>query len=329
MIATMVILVSTNTAIAKTNDEVIVYSARQEHLLKPALEAFTQDTGIKVRYLTGRGESIIERLKLEGRHTDADAFITVDAGNLWYAASQDLFTPVVTQTIRKNIPSHLRDINGLWNGLTVRARTIVYNSDVVNASELSTYTDLAHPKWKNRLCLRTSKKVYTKSLVASMIHNLGEEQTKSVVAGWVDNLSSVPHSKDSLIMTSILAKQCDVGLVNTYYYARLIKKNPNIPLKIFWANQDTTGTHINISGIGVLKHSKNKANAIRLVEYLTSEKAQNIFTSLNEEYAVNPVAKDGKVTKKWGAFTQDTMNVSITGILQEQAVKLMQAQKYR
>ncbi len=329
LLISLIALLSTSAAIAKANDEIVIYSSRKEHLLKPALDAFTKETGIPVRYLTGKGESLIERLKLEGKNTQADVFITVDAGNLWYASSQNLFTPVITETISKNIPAHLRDDNGLWNGLTVRARTIVYNSDKVDESELSTYADLADPKWQGRLCLRTSKKVYTKSLVASLLHNLGTEKTKQVVTGWVNNLASTPHAKDSLVMKSILAGQCDVGVVNTYYYARLIKKQPNIPLKLFWANQKTSGTHVNISGIGLLKHADNPQGATQLIEYLTSPEAQAIFTNMNEEFPVHPDVSPGEVTKSWGAFKQDTMNLSIAGKLQEDAVKLMQTHQYR
>ncbi len=155
---------------------VTVYSSRKEHLIKPLFEAFTKETGIEVNYLTGKGGALIERLKLEGKGTKADMFMTVDAGNLWYAGERDLFQPAQTETLKNNIPSHLRDPNGLWTGLSVRARTIVYNTDRVKPEELSTYADLASNKWSGRLCLRTSKKIYTKSLVASLINHHGENK---------------------------------------------------------------------------------------------------------------------------------------------------------
>ena len=206
---------------AATNDSLTVYSTRKEHLIKPLFDAFTAKTGIKVKYLTGKGGALIERIKLEGKKTKADLFMTVDAGNLWYAASQNLFQPVKSEVIENNIPEHLRDPEGLWSGLSVRARTIVYSTDRVDPNELSTYQDLANKKWKGRLCLRTSKKVYTKSLVSSLIYHDGIEKTTEVVRGWIDNLAATPHAEDVHIMTSILAGQCDVGIINSYYFGRL------------------------------------------------------------------------------------------------------------
>ena len=210
---------------AASDDTITVYSSRKEHLIQPLFEKFTQDTGIEVNYLTGKGGDLIERLKLEGENTPADMFMTVDAGDLWYAGTQDIFQSVITDKIENNIPMHLRDPEGMWTGLSVRARTIVYSTDRVKPSELSTYSDLATKKWVGRLCLRTSKKIYTKSLVASIIHNQGEAKASEIVKGWVENLAAVPNAKDSHVMDAIISGQCDVGLVNTYYFGQLIEKN--------------------------------------------------------------------------------------------------------
>ena len=320
---------SITTVQAVSDDSVTVYSSRKEHLIKPLFEAFTKDTGIKVEYLTGKGGALIERLKLEGANTPADMFMTVDAGNLWYAGSQDLFQPVQTETLKSNIPSHLRDPNGLWTGLSIRARTIVYNTDRVNSEDLSTYADLASSKWKGKLCLRTSKKIYTKSLVASVIYNHGKNKAEEIVSGWVNNLAATPNAKDSHVMNAILSGQCDVGLVNTYYFGRLIEKNPTAPLKLFWANQDTTGVHVNVSGAGVTKHASNAKGATQLLEWLSSAKAQAIYGSLNKEYPANQNIASDDVVSAWGSFKQDSMNLSQAGILQADAVKLMQIQGYR
>jgi len=311
------------------SDSVTVYSSRKEHLIKPLFEAFTKDSGIKVEYLTGKGGALIERLKLEGANTKADMFMTVDAGNLWYAGSQDLFQTVQTETLKSNIPEHLRDPNGLWTGLSVRARTIVYNTDRVKPEELSTYADLAADKWAGRLCLRTSKKVYTKSLVSSLIYNQGSDKTADIVKGWVNNLAATPNAKDSHVMSAILSGQCDVGLVNTYYYGRLMDKKPNSPLKLFWANQDTTGVHVNVSGAGVTKHASNVVGATQLLEWLSSAKAQAIYGALNKEYPANQNIASDEVVSAWGSFKQDNMNLSQAGILQADAVKLMQIQGYK
>ncbi len=325
-----VLTVSSITAVqAASDDSVTVYSSRKEHLIKPLFEAFTKDTGIKVDYLTGKGGALIERLKLEGANTQADMFMTVDAGNLWYAGSQDLFQSVQTETLKSNIPAHLRDPDGLWTGLSVRARTIVYSTERVNQSDLSTYADLSTDKWKGKLCLRTSKKIYTKSLAASVIYNHGEDKAGDIISGWVDNLAATPNAKDSHVMNAILAGQCDVGLVNTYYFGRLVAKQPNAPLKLFWANQDTTGVHVNVSGAGITKHASNVAGATKLLEYLSSAKAQAIYGSLNNEYPANHNFASDDVVSAWGSFKEDDMNLSQAGILQADAVKLMQLKGYR
>jgi iron(III) transport system substrate-binding protein len=285
VLAISILSTSFSTAVLSATDDILtVYSTRKEHLIEPLFNAFTNKTGIKVKYLTGKGGALIERIKLEGKKTKADLFMTVDAGNLWYAGTQNLFQPVSSEIIKNNIPKHLRDPDGLWSGLSVRARTIIYSTDRVNPSELSTYQDLANKKWKGKLCLRTSKKVYTKSLVSSLIHHDGIEKTTEVVRGWIDNLAATPHAEDVHIMTSILAGQCDVGIVNSYYFGRLQAEDPNVALKLFWANQDSSGTHVNVSGAGVTKHSKNKENAIKLLEFLTSVEAQKIYVDLNKEY---------------------------------------------
>ena len=314
---------------AASNDSLTVYSTRKEHLIKPLFDAFTAKTGIKVKYLTGKGGALIESIKLEGKKTKADLFMTVDAGNLWYAASQNLFQPVSSEIIENNIPEHLRDPEGLWSGLSVRARTIIYSTERVNPSELSTYQDLANKKWKGKLCLRTSKKVYTKSLVSSLIHHDGMEKTTDVVRGWVDNLAATPHAEDVHIMTSILAGQCDVGIVNSYYFGRLQAEDPNAPLKLFWANQNTTGTHVNVSGAGVTKHSKNPDDAIRLLEFLSSIEAQKIYVGLNKEYPATQKIKADNLIALWGDFNHDKMNLSFAGKNQADSVSLMQREGYK
>ena len=314
---------------AASGDDITVYSSRKEHLIQPLFEQFTKQTGIEVNYLTGSGGDLIERLKLEGANTPADIFMTVDAGDLWYAGTQNIFQSVNTETIKSNIPSYLRDPKGLWTGLSVRARTIVYSKERVNPSQLSTYSNLASSNWNKKLCLRTSKKIYTKSLVSSIIHNQGEEKASQVISGWVNNLAAVPNAKDSHVMNAIIAGQCDVGLVNTYYYGQLIEKTPDAPVKLFWANQETTGVHVNVSGAGVTKHASNPSGATQLLEWLSSAEAQAIYGSLNKEYPANQNIDSDEIVSSWGSFTQDKMNLSIAGILQADAVKLMQRLGYK
>jgi iron(III) transport system substrate-binding protein len=310
-------------------EEVVVYSARIEQLIKPMFDAFTKETGMNVRYLTDKEGPLLERLKAEGKNTPADMLLTVDAGNLWQAAQEGLLKPVASKVLETNVPAHLRDPKNRWFGLSVRARTIVYNTDKVKPSELSTYEALGDPKWKGRVCLRSSKKVYNQSLVAMMIAEHGEPKTEKIVDSWVDNLATDPFADDTKAMEAVAAGQCDVTVVNTYYFGRLMEKNPKLPLAIFWPNQQGTGVHVNISGAGVTAHAKNEKAAIRLLDFLSSEKAQNLFADVNMEYPVNPRVKPDAAVASWGNFKQNSINVAKAGELQAAAVKLMDRAGYK
>src|SRR5690606_20427107 len=202
-------------------DEVVVYTSRNDELIKPVFDAYTEQTGVSIRYITDNAGALAARLKAEGEQSPADLLVTVDAGNLWQATEEDLLQPVESTVLEGNVPEHLRDGQGRWFGLTQRARTIVYSSERVQPSELSSYEALADEQWKGRLCLRTSKKVYNQSLVATMIERLGEEEAERVVRGWVDNLATDVFANDNAVMEAIIAGQCDVGIVNTYYFGRL------------------------------------------------------------------------------------------------------------
>ncbi|MEY4368394.1 MAG: hypothetical protein RL564_344, partial [Pseudomonadota bacterium] len=208
-------------------DTVTVYSARNEQLLKPILDRYSKESGTEIKLLTANEGALLARLNAEGASTPADVLITVDAGNLWLAAQQGQLRAMNSAVLQKNIPAHLRDPDNQWFGLSVRARTIVYSKSAVRASELSTYEDLAQPKWKGRLCLRTSKKVYNQSLIAMMITELGEPKTEEVVRGWVANLVTTPFPDDTSLMKAIAAGQCQVGIVNTYYLGRILVKEPD------------------------------------------------------------------------------------------------------
>lgn len=314
-------------------EEVVVYSARNEQLIKPMFDAYTKETGVSIKFITDKEGPLLARLKAEGTNTPADLLMTVDAGNLWQAGEEGLLKQVNSKTLATNIPAHLRDPDNEWFGLSVRARTLVYNKNTVKPGELTTYEDLASPKWKGRLCLRTSKKVYNQSLVAMMIYEYGEGKTEDIVDGWVSNLAAPPFPDDTKAMEAVAAGQCDVTLVNTYYFGRLMDKNPNLPLAIFWPNQNlksgNAGVHVNISGAGITKHAKNPGGAIRLLEWLSSEKAQNLYADVNMEYPVNPRVKPDPVVSTWGAFKQNLINVKQAGLLQAKAVKLMDRAGYK
>ncbi len=310
-------------------DEIVVYTARKEHLVKPLFDAYTKKSGIKIKYITDKAAPLLARLQAEGKNSPADMLITVDAGNLWQAAQKGVLSPVKSEILEKNIPPQLRDPGGHWFGLSVRARTIVYATDRVKVSDLSTYEDLADPRWKGRLCLRTSKKVYNQSLVAMMIAQKGEKETEAIIKGWVDNLATAPFSNDNRTMKGIAAGQCDVGIVNTYYYGRLLKKEPAIKLALFWPNQNDRGVHVNISGAGVTSNASNRLQAIKLLEWLSGAEAQNIFASLNMEYPANPAIKVDASVAAWGEFKQDKLNVIKAGELQAKAVMLMDRAGYK
>jgi len=330
LLATLALAAASLPALA---EEVVVYSARNEQLIKPLFDAYTRETGVQIKFITDKEGPLMARLKAEGKNTRADVLLTVDAGNLWQASEEGLLRPIKSKVLEANVPAHLRDPDKEWFGLSVRARTIVYNTDKVKPGELSTYEDLASPKWKGRLCLRTSKKVYNQSLVAMMIHEYGEGKTEDMVRGWVANLATSPFPDDTKAMEAVAAGQCDVTIVNTYYFGRLMEKKPSLPLAIFWPNQNlksqSAGVHVNISGAGVTRHAKNPAGAQKLIEWLSSDKAQNLFADVNMEYPVNPkVAPDQKVAA-WGEFRQNLVNVKQAGSLQTKAVKLMDRAGYK
>ena len=310
-------------------DELVIYSARNEQLIKPIFDTYTVETGAKIRFITDKAGPLLVRLKAEGVNTPADMLITVDAGNLWLAAHEGLLARTNSKILNKNIPAHLRDPKNRWFGLSVRARTIVYSTQRVRPEELSTYEDLGRAKWKGRLCLRTSKKVYNQSLVAMMIARLGEAETEKIVRSWVANLATDVFSNDTSLIKAIAAGQCDVGIVNTYYYGRLKRKDPNVPVALFWPNQRDRGVHVNVSGAGVVKHSRHKKEAVRFLEWLSKEKAQRLFADENMEYPANPKVKPHPDVVAWGGFKQDTINVSEAGRLQARAVRLMDRARYK
>ena len=327
--ATILLLVLTVPAVSLAADKLVVYSARNEQLIKPLFNAYTKETGVSIQFITDKAGPLLARLNAEGKSTPADILITVDAGNLWKAAEDGVLASVRSGELHKNIPANLRDPGNRWYGLSVRARTIVYSTKRVKPADLSTYEALANAKWKGRLCLRTSKKVYNQSLIATMIAHLGETKTENIVKGWVSNLATDVFSNDTAVMKAINAGQCDVGIVNTYYYGRLLKKQPGLPLALFWPNQKDAGVHVNISGAGVTRYSRNKHGATKFLEWLSQEKAQRLFADGNLEYPANSAIKPNSIVSAWGKFRQDKINVAKAGELQTKAVKLMDRAGYK
>lgn len=308
--------------------EVVVYSARIEAMIKPMFEAFTETTGIPVKYFTAGEKELFERLQSEGAKTPADVYMTVDVGNLWIAENAGLLQGFTSEVIEENIPNHLRAQDNAWVGLSVRARPIMYSTERVRPNELSTYEDLGNPQWKGRLCFRTSKKVYTQSLVATTIKTLGEERTEGILQRWMANEPRIFDS-DTKLLEAMAAGQCDVGIANTYYLARLQAKDPKFPVAVFWPNQGDRGVHVNISGAGVTAHAKHRDQAIQLIEFLSSTNAQNLYADANYEYPANPAVKPSTIITAWGDFKADTVDVAAAGELQAAAVKMLDRVGYK
>ena len=313
----------------ESNNELTIFTSRQPQLLEPIIENFSQETGIKVNLLSGNAQELMERIDIEGDKSKADIFMTVDAGVLWQATERNIFSKTDSNILKDNVPSYLRDPDGQWFGLSKRARTIVFSNDQFSQNDFSSYEDLANPKWKGKLCLRTSKKVYNRSLIASMIDAYGLEQTQNVVSGWISNLATEVFSNDTNALKAVSSGQCGVTIVNTYYLARLLDDSKYDNLELFWANQSGRGVHVNISGAGIVKTSKNKENAQKLLEYLSSNSAQDLYASANKEYPVLKEADIADSIKDWGVFIEDDINVSKLGSLQKEAVFLAQEAGYK
>jgi len=270
----------------------------------------------------------MQRIKAEGDNGVADLLLTVDAGNLWQAEQMGILQPIKSDIIDQNIPPQYRASSHDWTGLSLRARTIIYSTERVKPEELSTYEALADKQWEGRLCLRTAKKVYNQSLTATLIETHGEAKTEQIVKGWVNNLSTDVFSDDNAVIQAIEAGQCDVGVVNTYYYGRLHKQNPNLPVKIFWPNQGDRGVHVNLSGIGLTKHAPHPEAAKKLVEWMTGEDAQKLFADINQEFPANPKVKPSEEVAAWGSFKADSIPVEIAGKRQAEAIRLMDRAGY-
>jgi len=289
---------------------------------------FTEETGIEVNVIKGKGDELIERMTREDADTEADLLVTADAGRLFRAKDAGLLQTVESDLVNENVPANLRDKDSNWIGLTMRGRVIVYAKDRVTPDMLSTYEDLTSPKWEGKILVRSSSNIYNQSLLASFIEVKGEEATKEWAAGLVNNMARDPQGNDRAQATAVVAGEGDLAIMNTYYIGKMINsENPeevNVAnnVGIFFPNQDTTGTHINVSGAGLAKHSKNKENAVKLIEFLTSEHAQGLYSSANYEYPVNPNVEPSDLLKSWGEFKTQDINLTVLGENNLRAVEI-------
>jgi iron(III) transport system substrate-binding protein len=302
-------------------DKVVnIYSGRHYQTDEALYSGFTKATGIKVNRIEASEDAIIERIRNEGARSPADVMITVDAGRLWRAEQLGLFQPVKSATLESRIPASLREPGGHWFGFSTRARLIAYNKARVKEGEIRNYEDLADPKWKGRVCMRSSSNIYNLSLMGALIDHLGEQKAEQWAQGVRANLAQDPKGGDTDQLKFVAAGQCDVTISNQYYYARLARsqkpdeKEVAAKLGLVLPNQATWGTHVNISGAGVLKNAPHRENAVRFLEYLASDDAQRYFADGNNEWpVVKSVKVDNPVLNALGDFKRDSVNVAVFG----------------
>ena len=314
--------------VVKEEQVVNLYTDRHYDTDDALYQQFTEETGIKVNIVKGKSDELIERLAREGQDTEADLLITTDAARLHRAKEQGLLQPVNSETVLNNVPENLRDIDNEWIGLTVRARVLVYSLDRVDPSELSTYEDLTNDKWKGKILVRASDNTYNQSLLASFIALNGRESAKEWASGVVTNMARTPQGNDRDQAKAVVAGEGDIAIMNTYYVGKMLNSSDPEEVKVakqvgvFFPNQDTNGTHINVSGIGVAKHAKNPENAVKLIEFLTGDKAQKEFAEANYEYPVKADVEASELLKSWGEFKRQDINLSKLGEFNTEAVKV-------
>jgi iron(III) transport system substrate-binding protein len=311
-------------------DKVVnVYSSRHYHTDEALYVGFTKQTGIKVNRIEAGEDALIERIRNEGARSPADVLVTVDAGRLWRAEQLGLFQPIRSPVLETRIAESWRDPAGHWFGFSLRARVIAYNKDRVRPGEIHAYEELADPKWKGRVCMRSSTNIYNLSLMGALIDHLGASRAEAWAKGVRANLAHEPKGGDTDQLKAVAAGECDVTISNQYYYARLARsEKPDERqvaerIGIVFPNQKTWGTHVNISGAGVLKHAPHRDAAIKFLEYLASDEAQRYFADGNNEWpAVAAVKLDNPVLNAMGEFKRDRLNVAVLGRNQPTSQKI-------
>ncbi|MCC9622674.1 Fe(3+) ABC transporter substrate-binding protein [Thalassospira sp. MA62] len=307
-------------------EEVNVYSLRQPFLIKPMFERFTEETGIRVNTLFSQS-GLVERIKHEGRNTPADLLLTVDIGRIQDAVDAGIAQPIQSDVIDTNIPEQFRDDDDLWVGLTTRARVMYTSLDRVAPDEITRYEDLADPKWKGRICVRSAMHVYNIALIASMIAHHGVEETKTWLQAFKDNLARKPQGADIDQIEAVSQGVCDVALGNSYYYGKMLDDPNKAPaakdVRIVFPNQGDRGTHVNISGVALMEYAPNKENAIKLVEFLSGDEAQHMYADVNFEYPVKPGVAWSEMVRSWGTFKHDEVSLNTIAALRGDAIRLI------
>ncbi|WP_095589192.1 Fe(3+) ABC transporter substrate-binding protein [Actibacterium ureilyticum] len=314
------------TATAKA-DEVNLYSYRQPELIQPLLDAFTEETGIKTN-VAFLNKGMVERLLAEGDRSPADVILTVDISRLAGAVEAGVTQPLESDVLTANIPAEFRDPDNQWFGVTTRARIVYASKDRVSPEDVTTYEDLADPKWKGRICTRSGTHAYTLALVSAMIEHHGAEATKTWLEGVKANLARKPQGNDRAQVKAIWAGECDISLGNTYYMGKMLEDEEQQE----WANSvnvlfpvfEGAGTHVNVSGVALTKSAPNRDNAVKLIEFLASPKAQEIYAEANYEYPVGPETQPSEIVAGWGSFDADGVNMMDLAAHRAEALKLVE-----
>ncbi|WP_125716594.1 Fe(3+) ABC transporter substrate-binding protein [Pseudoalteromonas rubra] len=328
-IATLLVAVTSLSAVAA--DEVNIYSYRQPFLIQPILDDFTKQTGIKTNVVFAK-KGLIERVKREGKHGRADLVLTSNFSAMIQLEELGLTNPIDSDTVDKNIPASFRDPDGHWVALTKRVRNVYSSKDRAGKLTSLSYEELADPKYKGKICTRSGKHPYNLGLVASMIAHHGEAETKTWLQGVKANLARKPQGNDRAQVKAVKEGLCDLALGNSYYFGKMLEDSKQKAwadaVYINFPNQSDRGSHLNVSGVVMTKYSKNKENALKLIEFMTDNKAQNMYASMNMEYPVKPGVELSKLVASWGTFKEDSLPLSEISKYRPMALKLIDEVKF-
>ena len=317
------------------SNEVNIYSARQEALIKPLLDKFSEQTAVKVNLVTGKGDALLTRLINEGENSPADILLTVDAGRLYRAQQANVLKPINSSSIKELVPDNLKSSDNMWVGLSIRARVIIYSKDRVSAEDLDSYESLADEQWSGRICIRSSSTIYNQSMVAGMIAQNGLEQTEQWLQGFTANFARKPAGGDRDQIKAVAAGECDVAVANSYYLGHMLNSSDESQrsaaekVSLFWPNQKDRGTHINISGAGITTSSKNTLNAEKLIAFLASDESQRWYAEKNNEFPIRENVEISPILQSWGPFRADKINVTQLGEYNSEAIKAMDRAGWR
>lgn len=316
-------------------EEVNIYSARHYDSDEVLYQAFTEETGIDVNVLEGDSDQLIERMQREGVASPADVMLTVDAGRLWRAEQDGIFQSVDSDVLNERLPESMRHPEGMWFGFSQRARVIYYNRENFDPSQISTYEDLADPQFEGQVCIRSSNNIYNQSLLASLIAHDGEEEAEAWAQGVVDNMARDPEGGDTDQILGVASGECDLAVGNHYYYVRLLHSDEDADREaarkvgVIFPNQEGRGTHINVGGAGLVANAQNPENGIRFLEFMASDEAQEVLAGRNYEFPVVEGIKKNPVLESWGNFKKDSLNISVLGENNPEAVKVFDRVSWR